>query len=99
MLFDASLGMAGLELGVDGLGVGVSLKNGALSFRLDGISVAYSRPPLAIAGGLVYKSDERYDPLVEGVLAVSAEKFGITASARTRGRRRTASRPCSCSAR
>ncbi|WP_206279836.1 YncE family protein [Streptomyces luteoverticillatus] len=79
VLFDASLGMAGLELGVDGLGVGVSLKNGALSFRLDGISVAYSRPPLAIAGGLVYKSDERYDPLVEGVLAVSAEKFGITA--------------------
>ncbi|GAA2718796.1 MULTISPECIES: YncE family protein [Streptomyces] len=79
VLFDASLGMAGLELGVQGLGVGVSLKDGGLSFRLDGISVAYSRPPLAIAGGLVYKSDERYDPLVEGVLALSAEKFGITA--------------------
>ncbi|MEU8583782.1 YncE family protein [Streptomyces abikoensis] len=79
VLFDASLGMAGLELGVEGLGVGISLKDGGLHVRLDGISVAYSRPPLAIAGGLVYKSDERYDPLVEGVLAVSAEKFGITA--------------------
>ncbi|WP_229348670.1 YncE family protein [Streptomyces sp. UNOB3_S3] len=80
VLFDASLGMAGLELGVEGLGVGVSLKDGSLHVRLDGISVAYSRPPLAIAGGLVYKPDDpTYDPLVEGVLAVSAEKFGITA--------------------
>ncbi|MEU1377775.1 YncE family protein [Streptomyces triculaminicus] len=79
VFFDASLGMAGLELGVEGLGVGVSLKDGSLHVRLDGISVAYSRPPLAIAGGLVYKSDDTYDPLVEGVLAVSAEKFGITA--------------------
>lgn len=80
VLFDASLGMAGLELGVEGLGLGVSLKDGGLSFRLDGLSVAYSRPPLAIAGGLVFKPDDpTYDPLVEGVLAVSAEKFGITA--------------------
>lgn len=80
VLFDGSLGMAGLELGVEGLGVGIDLKTGQLHVRLDGIGVSYSRPPLAITGGLVYKPDDpAYDPLVEGVLAVSAEKFGITA--------------------
>ncbi|MFH8787019.1 DUF6603 domain-containing protein [Streptomyces roseoverticillatus] len=80
VLFDASLGMAGLELGVEGLGVGISLKTGDLHVRLDGLSVAYSRPPLAIKGALVNRTDDPdYAPLVEGVLAVSAEKFGLTA--------------------
>ncbi|MFF4407837.1 DUF6603 domain-containing protein [Streptomyces sp. NPDC001404] len=80
VLFDASLGMAGLTVGVDGLGLGIPLSDPtAPKFRLDGLSVGYSRPPLSIEGALVLKADADYDPLVEGVLAVKAEEFGLTA--------------------
>ncbi|MFV8131967.1 DUF6603 domain-containing protein [Streptomyces syringium] len=80
VLFDASLGMAGLTVGVDGLGLGIPLSDPQHPhFRLDGLSVGYSRPPLAIEGALVHKQDKDYDPLIEGALAVRAEEFGLTA--------------------
>ncbi|GHC39762.1 DUF6603 domain-containing protein [Streptomyces cinnamoneus] len=82
VLFDASLGMAGLELGVEGLGLGIPLADPAHpEFRLDGLSVGYSRPPLAIKGALVNQATAGtpYETLVKGVLVVSAEKFGLTA--------------------
>ncbi|MBH1937715.1 YncE family protein [Streptomyces sp. AV19] len=81
MLFDASLGMAGLDIGVEGLGLGIPLDDpGNPSFRLDGMSVGYARPPLAIKGALVSRTDDpAYDTLVEGALVVSAEQFGLTA--------------------
>ncbi|GGX73987.1 hypothetical protein GCM10010324_19160 [Streptomyces hiroshimensis] len=80
VLFDASMGMAGLELGVEGLGLGIPLSDPKhVGVRLDGLSVAYSRPPLAIEGALVNRpADQTYDTLVEGALAVSAAKFGLT---------------------
>ncbi|MGD3111467.1 DUF6603 domain-containing protein [Streptomyces sp. YGL11-2] len=89
VLFDASLGMAGLTVGVDGLGIGIPLSHPVPpQFRLDGLSVGYSRPPLAIKGALVNRPpDATYSTLIEGALAVSAEKFGLTvlgAYARTR---------------
>ncbi|MCC3770700.1 YncE family protein, partial [Streptomyces sp. UNOC14_S4] len=81
VLFDASLGMAGLTVGVDGLGMGIELSDPANpQFRLDGLSVGYSRPPLAIKGALINRpADGTYDTLIEGALAVSAEEFGLTA--------------------
>ncbi|MFI1258657.1 DUF6603 domain-containing protein [Streptomyces netropsis] len=80
VLFDASLGMAGLTVGVDGLGLGIPLSDPLHpQLRLDGLSVAYPRPPLSIEGALVVKEDAHYDPLVEGILAVKAEEFGLTA--------------------
>ncbi|MGK4585362.1 DUF6603 domain-containing protein [Kitasatospora sp. HPMI-4] len=80
VLFDASLGMAGLTVGVDGLGLGIELSHPTVpKFRLDGLSVDYSRPPLAIGGALVDRTDKNYDPLIEGVLTVKAEEFGLTA--------------------
>ncbi|WP_367140756.1 MULTISPECIES: DUF6603 domain-containing protein [Streptomyces] len=81
VLFDASLGMAGLTVGVDGLGMGIKLSDPVRpEFRLDGLSVGYSRPPLAIKGALVNRpADDTYSTLVEGALAVSAEEFGLTA--------------------
>ncbi|UQI46446.1 beta-propeller fold lactonase family protein [Streptomyces sp. HU2014] len=80
VLFDASLGMAGLTVGVDGLGLGIPLSDPRHPhFRLDGLSVGYSRPPLAIEGALIHKQDKDYDPLIEGALAVRAEEFGLTA--------------------
>lgn len=81
VLFDASLGMAGLTVGVDGLGLGVELSHPTPPrFRLDGLSVGYSRPPLAIKGALVNRpADDTYSTLIEGALAVTAEEFGLTA--------------------
>lgn len=81
VLFDASLGMAGLSVGVDGLGIGIHLSHPVPpDFRLDGLSVGYSRPPLAIKGALVNRPpDDTYSTLIEGALAVTAEKFGLTA--------------------
>ncbi|MGW1071930.1 DUF6603 domain-containing protein [Streptomyces sp. NPDC002537] len=81
VLFDASLGMAGLTVGVDGLGMGIKLSDPVPPrFRLDGLSVGYARPPLTIKGALVNRPpDDTYRTLVEGVLAVSAEEFGLTA--------------------
>ncbi|MEV8477066.1 YncE family protein [Streptomyces sp. NPDC051173] len=81
VLFDASLGMAGLTVGVDGLGLGIELSDPTKpKFRLDGLSVGYSRPPLAIKGALVNRPpDDTYSTLIEGALAVTAEEFGLTA--------------------
>ncbi|MFF2923323.1 DUF6603 domain-containing protein [Streptomyces celluloflavus] len=89
VLFEASLGMAGLTLGVEGLGIGVPLGSPASPvFRLDGLSVGYDRPPLTILGALVNRRDPAYEVLIQGALAVSAQKFGLTALgayARTKG--------------
>ncbi|WP_407284875.1 DUF6603 domain-containing protein [Streptomyces sp. BP-8] len=81
VLFDASLGMAGLVLGVEGLGLGIPLaRPDRPEIRLDGLSVAYSKPPLAVKGALVNRpSDDQYALLVQGVLVLSAAKFGLTA--------------------
>ncbi|GGX42342.1 YncE family protein [Streptomyces noursei] len=81
VLFDASLGMAGLTVGVDGLGIGIHLSHPVPpDFRLDGLSVGYSRPPLAIKGALINRPpDDTYSTLIEGALAVTAEEFGLTA--------------------
>jgi DNA-binding beta-propeller fold protein YncE len=81
VLFDASLGMAGLVLAVDGLGLGIPLSDPAHpAVRLDGFGVAYSKPPLAIKGALVNRPpDQTYELLVQGVLVLSAQKFGLTA--------------------
>ncbi|OKI32116.1 hypothetical protein A6A29_21435 [Streptomyces sp. TSRI0281] len=80
VLFEASLGMAGLTLGVEGLGIGVPLRDPAKpEFRLDGLSAGYNRPPLTVMGALVNRTDPAYAVLIEGVLVVSASKFGLTA--------------------
>ncbi|MFJ1648174.1 DUF6603 domain-containing protein [Streptomyces sp. NPDC088258] len=79
VLFDASLGMAGLTLGVEGLGIGVSLDGGSVAFTLDGLSAGYDRPPLTIMGALVNRPDGTYAMLVEGALVISVKGFGLTA--------------------
>ncbi len=81
VLVDASLGLAGLTVGVVGLGLGTELSDLTnVQARLDGLTVAYSRPPLTIKGGLVNRPpDATYDTLIEGVLAVAAQDWGLTA--------------------
>ncbi|WP_380280443.1 DUF6603 domain-containing protein [Kitasatospora purpeofusca] len=81
VLFEAALGMAGLTLGVQGLGIGVPIKEpDKITPRLDGLSLAYDRPPLLIAGALVNRpADEKYALLIQGAVVVSVKSFGLTA--------------------
>ncbi|MFJ6658331.1 DUF6603 domain-containing protein [Streptomyces sp. NPDC091377] len=80
VLFEASLGMAGLTLGVLGLGIGVPIKTPAdLKFRLDGLSLSYDRSPLTLMGALVNQPTTAYNPLVKGAVVVSVKSFGLTA--------------------
>ncbi|MGW1143474.1 DUF6603 domain-containing protein [Streptomyces sp. NPDC002454] len=80
VLFEASMGMAGLTLEVLGLGIGVPIKTPAdLKFRLDGLSLSYDRSPLTLMGALVNQPTKDYDPLVKGAVVVSVKSFGLTA--------------------
>ncbi|MGK5529475.1 DUF6603 domain-containing protein [Streptomyces sp. URMC 129] len=80
VLFEASLGMAGLLLAVDGLGVGVPPSDPTdVRFRLDGLAAGYSRPPLVIAGALVNRPDEDYEVLIKGALVVALQRYGLIA--------------------
>ncbi|TDC78368.1 DUF6603 domain-containing protein [Streptomyces hainanensis] len=79
-MFEATLGMAGLTVGVLGLGIGVPLKDPSHPvFRLDGLGVGYDRAPVTILGALANRQKSGYDVFVEGVLAVSVKEFGLTA--------------------
>ncbi|MFF6946990.1 DUF6603 domain-containing protein, partial [Streptomyces lavendulae] len=56
LMVDAALSAAGLTISVAGLGVGIDLGQGAgfaPRFRLQGLGVAFDRPPLLVAGALV----------------------------------------------
>lgn len=63
LLVDASLGLAGLSVGLDGLGLGSPLTRFAPVAHLDGLSVSFSDPPVSISGGF---------------LAVTAPPAGVT---------------------
>ncbi|MGW2184680.1 DUF6603 domain-containing protein [Streptomyces sp. NPDC001719] len=71
VLCDATVHAGPLELGVDGLGLGIPLdgKDFTPSGRLDGLSLSFRKPPLEISGAFVNKpvtADSPYDRLIEG---------------------------------
>lgn len=75
LLFDAAVHAGPLELGVDGLGLGIPLDGGDFtpSARLDGLSLAFRKPPLEISGAFVNKpvtADSPYDRLIEGAALI-----------------------------
>jgi len=88
LLLDASLGSGGLALDLTGFNVNFPLKDirnpatlvANIGVGLDGLSIAYSNPPLTISGGLIrtdgtlpYKG-----PVFRGHLLIKAETFQIT---------------------
>ena len=86
---DASLGSGGFALDLEGFNVNFPLKllqdpiknAGEISVGLDGLSIAYSKPPLTIAGGFAKTADVSkpyVGDLYRGFLVVEAAKFQIT---------------------
>ncbi|MEU1722732.1 DUF6603 domain-containing protein [Nonomuraea sp. NPDC005692] len=77
---DATLAFGPLTLNLDGLGVGSPLTSFAPQFCLQGLGVAYSTPPLEIAGTLINMEPPGSDAVdIEGGLIVSAS--GLTLEA------------------
>ncbi|UQI44826.1 hypothetical protein M1P56_10930 [Streptomyces sp. HU2014] len=80
-MFDGSLGAAGLDIAVQGLGLGFDLDGDPLlpEPRLDGLLVSFERPPLRVGGGLITRKQPGYDLMVQGQLAIEMPTFGVTA--------------------
>lgn len=80
-MFDGSLGAAGLDIAVQGLGLGFDLDGAPLlpEPRLDGLLVSFERPPLRVGGGLITRRQPGYDLMVQGQLAIEMPTFGVTA--------------------
>ncbi|MCD9145393.1 DUF6603 domain-containing protein [Streptomyces albireticuli] len=80
-MFDGSLGAAGLDIAVQGLGLGFDLGGDPLlpEPRLDGLLVSFERPPLRVGGGLITRRQPGYDLMVQGQLAIEMPTFGVTA--------------------
>ncbi|MEU1818361.1 DUF6603 domain-containing protein [Streptomyces roseifaciens] len=83
VLCDAAVHAGPLELGVDGLGLGIPLdgKDFTPSGRLDGLSLSFRKPPLEISGAFVNKpvtADSPYDRLIEGsaLIKTPSASFG-----------------------
>ncbi|MFI1972070.1 DUF6603 domain-containing protein [Streptomyces cinnamoneus] len=81
LMLDGSLGAGGLDIALQGLGLGFDLDADTLlpEPRLDGLLVSFARPPLRVGGGLVTRREPGYDLMVQGQLAIEMPTFGVTA--------------------
>ncbi|MEV4253101.1 DUF6603 domain-containing protein [Spirillospora sp. NPDC049652] len=79
LTLDASLVMAGLVVEAAGLGLEVELKRSpAAAVVLDGLGVAYAKPPLVVAGGLTKRTgDGNVDFAYDGGIVVKASTWGF----------------------
>jgi hypothetical protein len=91
LLLDASLGSGGFNLDLDGFNINFPLnlltdatkgnlsKLDEIGVGLDGLSIAYSNPPLTVCGGFskVSRPPEPYVELYEGHLLIEAKAFQI----------------------
>jgi len=76
LAFDGSLAVAGLTLGLDGLGAHYDFSSRALKPRLQGLSLDLKRGPLEIGGGFLNNDGD-----FAGRLVIGTEKFGLHALA------------------
>ncbi|MFF8451136.1 DUF6603 domain-containing protein [Streptomyces leeuwenhoekii] len=80
LLADASVSLAGLTLAGRGLGVGVPLTDKRqVRPTIEGMGVGWSRPPVEVAGALLYRSDETYELLLTGMAALSTPSLCLQA--------------------
>jgi len=80
LLIDASLSLAALSVGMDGLGLGSPLTKFAPVPHLDGMSIAFSEGPVSISGGFLVVSAPPKDVSDEyaGELAIAIKAFMIS---------------------
>ncbi|KOT52709.1 MULTISPECIES: DUF6603 domain-containing protein [Streptomyces] len=81
ILFDASLTLAGLTFGVQGLAIKIALADESVTAGLQGLSLAYRNPAVSIAGAVVDRSgtDPAFDVDLAGMLAVTTPKLALAA--------------------
>lgn len=84
VLCDADVHAGPLELGVEGLGLGIALdgKDFTPSGRLDGLSLAFRKPPLEISGAFVNRpvaDDSPYERLIEGSALIKTPSASFAA--------------------
>ncbi|GLW04054.1 hypothetical protein Slala05_76840 [Streptomyces lavendulae subsp. lavendulae] len=84
VLCDAGMHAGPLEIAADGLGLGIPLDGADFtpSGRLDGLSLAFRKPPIEISGAFVNRAladDSPYDRLIEGSALIRTPAAGFTA--------------------
>ncbi|GAA0659574.1 hypothetical protein GCM10010193_08090 [Kitasatospora atroaurantiaca] len=80
VLFDASLGAAGLTISALGLGLGLALDGTSVAARLDGLGLAYDKPPIGMSGALMMRPpDDRYDLNMAGLATITTPRVGLAA--------------------
>jgi hypothetical protein len=81
LLLDASLSLAALSVGLDGLGLGSPLTRFAPIPHLDGLSISFSDGPVSISGGFLVVSPPPAGVTDEyaGELAIAIKAFMISA--------------------
>ncbi|MDU9050404.1 MAG: hypothetical protein Q3M30_16285 [Candidatus Electrothrix sp. Rat3] len=75
---DASLAMGPLTVSMDGLGIGSSIKDFEPQFSLQGMGIAWSKPPLEVAGAFV-NMNPASGLEFEGGVTIGAENFELQA--------------------
>jgi hypothetical protein len=75
---DASLAMGPMSLTMVGLGIGSSIADFVPKFSLQGMGIAYTKPPLAIAGSFVNLNPPQGLEF-EGSVMIGAESFELEA--------------------
>lgn len=78
-LLDASFQLGGLNIGLDGFGLGLAIASVTswppqLDFELEGLSISFQNGPVEISGGLLRQGSE-----FEGEVLIKAETFSISA--------------------
>ncbi|MFB6601388.1 DUF6603 domain-containing protein [Streptomyces noursei] len=80
VLADASVELAGLTFAADGMGLGIPLDDPAhVKARLDGLGLAWDRPPVKVSGAFVLRQDDNYDVLIQGAAAVQTPALALAA--------------------
>lgn len=81
-LLDATLAMATLTIGLQGLGIGSPLSHVSLAGKLDGLSLGFSAGPVTISGGLLEVNSNELPKGVEyeyaGQATIAIEEFLIS---------------------
>ncbi|CAL9330949.1 DUF6603 domain-containing protein [Streptomyces sp. enrichment culture] len=80
LMADASVALAGLTFAADGMGLGIPLDEPAkVTARLEGLGLAWDRPPVKVAGSFQLRDQPGYIVLIQGAAAVETPALALVA--------------------
>lgn len=79
LLFDASISLAGLTIGLDGFAAGSPLKEFRPQVRLEGLSLGYSGGGVEISGAFISSNPESGDAVYLGEAVIKTQAFNLCA--------------------